>query len=537
MALIAGIDVGNSTTEIVVCNGTQPIAWDRRPTRGTKGSSSSIQAAAALLKAIERRHSISVSAVVVAPWKPVLTTAHTVHEPPPATGNLRLIAGAHHSVAGNGAVAGTPWLVTQPIPAGPLIAIIPRSCTYENAATAINHNSKIVGVLVERDEAVLIAARININLPIIDGVDPQVATAAQRIFMEVRPAGQHVSTATDVWAVSHNLALTESAHADISHIAQWVQNDRTVIIGKFAEVPNRLDEVVSDVITWRTGVTEDVFHAVDKIAHNLVGAIEKYNGNTVDDLWAIDIQNILSSCGVGQTTHTANHSRSIALAELSQSFAPLGIIHDYFDVPVTVSTSEAAAAAIGARTTPGIARDALILDIGGGTIDLIEPAGETSAAGAGELLTSAIAEVLGLPRGAADWIKRGPAFRVESPQVILNEDGSKTFSEKVLPGNLMGMLVTTGPSGYLPLGQGLQLAEWRIVRQVFKREVLAKNIERLLAHRNDSNLVIVGGPATDDELIPAIAQLPHVRAVGRGNVAGTLGQRYSVAYGLTQLAN
>ena len=47
MALIAGVDIGNSTTEIVIAEGTTPIARERRPTRGHKGSEASVRSAAA----------------------------------------------------------------------------------------------------------------------------------------------------------------------------------------------------------------------------------------------------------------------------------------------------------------------------------------------------------------------------------------------------------------------------------------------------------------------------------------------------------
>jgi sugar (pentulose or hexulose) kinase len=46
-------------------------------------------------------------------------------------------------------------------------------------------------------------------------------------------------------------------------------------------------------------------------------------------------------------------------------------------------------------------------------------------------------------------------------------------------------------------------------------------------------VVVVGGPAGDDEVLAAVARaLPEGVAVGRGNVAGSLGHRYAVAYGL-----
>jgi len=44
---------------------------------------------------------------------------------------------------------------------------------------------------------------------------------------------------------------------------------------------------------------------------------------------------------------------------------------------------------------------------------------------------------------------------------------------------------------------------------------------------------VVGGPAGDDEVLSAVSRaLPAGTAVGRGDVGGTLGHRYAVAYGL-----
>jgi hypothetical protein len=49
------------------------------------------------------------------------------------------------------------------------------------------------------------------------------------------------------------------------------------------------------------------------------------------------------------------------------------------------------------------------------------------------------------------------------------------------------------------------------------------------------DLVVVGGPVADDELLPVIGAIPGVKGIGRGNVAGKLGHRYAVAYGLSQI--
>ncbi len=65
MGLVAGIDIGNSTTEIVITSGSEPIAWDRRPTRGMKGSEASIKAAVSLLQSLQREHQLIIEKVVV----------------------------------------------------------------------------------------------------------------------------------------------------------------------------------------------------------------------------------------------------------------------------------------------------------------------------------------------------------------------------------------------------------------------------------------------------------------------------------------
>lgn len=535
MPLVAGVDIGNSTTEIVICDGNRPVAWNRRPTRGIKGSNSSVQAASALLRSIERSHKISVDSVVVAPWKPVLTAAQTIYEPTPDTGHLQFIPCSQNSVAGDTAVCARPWLLNEPQPTGNLIALVPRNVSFDDAASIISANDAIVGVLTEKDEAVLIDRRVSRSLPIIDCVDTAKAAQAQMIFMEVRPAGQRVSIATDVWALTEKFGTDAKSHSDLARIANWVEKDRATVIGYFADFPQKIYAAPIETITWANGMTQEIFNAIDLIRNSSIGDIAAHNNNLTADLWAVDISQTANQCGINISQSVNNHARAVAIAELNASASVVTSPGDIFQLPITIHSSEAQAAAIGARTTPGISADALILDIGGGTIDLIDLDVESSAAGAGELLTHAVANVMAVPLGAADWIKRQPAQRLEAPQILLNEDGSKTFTESALSSKLMGQLITQGPSGTFPFGSSLQLAEWRILRQALKFSTVAQNIARLLGTRTNINLILVGGPAADDELLPLIAKLPQVSAVGRGNVAGVLGQRYSVAYGLTQI--
>ena len=547
MGLVAGIDIGNSTTEIVIASGSEPIAWDRRPTRGMKGSEASIKAAVSLLQSLQREHQLIVEKVVVAPWQPVETLTSTVHEPLPDTGRLQILKTAHQSVVGDGWAIGQPWLITQAAMSEvSLIAVVPSGVGFEFAAAAINrelaNGSNIVGAVIADDEAVLVAKRVSADIPIADGVDSEIARTAHRLFLEVRPQNSSLKIATDVWALRSALELSEMDASPLNEIVRWVKNERTALIGLFSETQIST-KTNNGFIDWIDGTTTELFEAIAKIENSLIGDVSRIaisDPISTSDIWAFDITKVLADRGLRQVGHT----RDLALAQLSPHSSSSNLdLSAMFKVPVVVAESESFAARIGATSTPGVGSGAAILDIGGGTIDLISEV-ELSAAGAGELLTAAVAFALDTSRGAADWIKRGPAQRLESPQVLLSEDGSKNFvsEEAPYPASAMGSLVTPGPAGFLTFGQNLQPAEWRIMRQGLKQAAIGMNVARLIRSlesktgtAKDLDLVVVGGPVADDELLPVIGAIPGVKGIGRGNVAGKLGHRYAVAYGLSQI--
>ena len=547
MGLVAGIDIGNSTTEIVIASGSEPIAWDRRPTRGMKGSEASIKAAVSLLQSLQREHQLIVEKVVVAPWQPVETLTSTIHEPLPDTGRLQILKTAHQSVVGDGWAIGQPWLITQAAMSEvSLIAVVPSGVGFEFAAAAINreleNGSNIVGAVIADDEAVLVAKRVSADIPIADGVDTEIARTAHRLFLEVRPQNSSLKIATDVWALRSALELSEMDASPLNEIVRWVKNERTALIGLFSETQIS-NPINNGFIDWIDGTTTELFEAIAKIENSLIGDVSRIaisDPISTSDIWAFDITKVLADRGLRQVGHT----RDLALAQLSPHSSSSNLdLSALFKVPVVVAESESFAARIGATSTPGVGSGAAILDIGGGTIDLISEV-ELSAAGAGELLTAAVAFALDTSRGAADWIKRGPAQRLESPQVLLSEDGSKNFVSEAAPypASAMGSLVTPGPAGFLTFGQNLQPAEWRIMRQGLKQAAIGMNVARLIRSlesktgtAKDLDLVLVGGPVADDELLPVIGAIPGVKGIGRGNVAGKLGHRYAVAYGLSQI--
>jgi hypothetical protein len=118
MAVVAGVDVGNATTEVAFLDGDRLLGVDRVPTRGRKGSTDSLRAAAALVRRLERRLGCRVAEARVAPLRAVDTTTLTIPAAPPVTGRLWLIAAGVATPGGAGAWIGVPLWLDRPLPPG-----------------------------------------------------------------------------------------------------------------------------------------------------------------------------------------------------------------------------------------------------------------------------------------------------------------------------------------------------------------------------------------------------------------------------------
>jgi hypothetical protein len=112
------------------------------------------------------------------------------------------------------------------------------------------------------------------------------------------------------------------------------------------------------------------------------------------------------------------------------------------------------------------------------------------------------------------------------------------------------MLAVPGPGGLVPFagrsGRQHTPSEWRAIRLRLKQAVLAASLRRALAALGEprlesggpAQLLLVGGPAADHELVGVLSRsLPDTIMVGRGNLGATrggeaLGHRYAVALGL-----
>jgi hypothetical protein len=561
VTVIAGVDVGNATTEVVLVSGGKILGAGRVPTRGRKGSPGSLRGAAALVRRLERQLGGTVGEARIAPLRAVDTAVVTVPDTAGPVGRLRVLAAGVPTPGGTGACVGPPLrLGDEPGPDDvEVVVVVPDGLRYDAAAARVRAllaaGTRIGAVLVAGDEGVLVANRLPGGLPVIDQVDTDAAAACRLLAVEVRPPGHTLRVLADPVALGARLGLdplTDAESAAAVALSRMLADQANAVIGLLPAAPGAPE---SPAEPWVLAAGEGrltLRAACPRLAGWPVGAIQAYGtgviASEVDDLFAVD----LAAAAEAATARQGSTGRAVLVASLSRAGDEdaASVLGGLLGVPVPAPVpghgpdSEPAAARLGALTTPGGRDDAVVVDLGAGTVDVIGSGGSVVAAGAGELLTAAVAEMLGIPRASADWVKRGPCVRVDGGQRFEGEDGRRGFLDIPAPASAAGMLAVEGPGGWLPFDRHHGPGEWRAIRLRLKQAVLAANFRRAVRTlgQNPAQVLVVGGPAGDEELLGVLARsLPDGVAVGRGDVGGTcpggpLGHRYAVALGLALAA-
>ncbi len=573
MSLVAGVDIGNATTEIVIVDTAtlRPIAWDRCRTRGLKGSAEASRGAGRLLSRMQGRLPGVVACAILTHQTPVLTRRLDLPTAPVDTGRLRSIATPSATPGGAGFAVGRPLDVDlSPQQASslaatdPVIAISRDPLGYRHTVAAVDRwlaaGVDVRGVLLAGDEASLVDRRLQRGLPIVDGADAQAALAAERIAIEVAEPGRTCRQASDPLRLAASLDLGPDEHAHASAMAASVTGLRSAAIARMADgaVEQQLPPAAAGIMLadGRSYGLPRAASVIESGESRLVGYLDDLGTRTaVSDLWLVDPSALAAIPGLRQPAWLQHR---VALSTLDQRAA----VDDHLDGmrsawtgEVRLVGSEDRAALRGALSTPGVSPDALVVDLGGGTIDLVHASGPGwTGAGSGDLMTMATAIATDSSRAAAEWIKRGPAWRIEAPHLAIDESGDRRFLDAPAAQGSVGWLVTGGPSGELPFGRHLTGGEWRAIRLALKEQVFGRNTRRGLRALADCDsiggplslsagsmdVVLVGGPAGDEEIVEAmqagLRDLPATASIGRADVAGVLGHRWAVAYGLVLLA-
>ena len=547
MTVIAGVDVGNATTEIVLVSDGKILGAGRMPTRGRKGSADSLRGAAALVRRLERQLGGAVGDARVAPLRAVDTSVVTVPDTARPAGRLRVLAAGVPTPGGTGACVGPPLSLADPQPRdATVIAVVPSGLRYDEAAARLRAllaaGTRIGAILVSGDEGVLVANRLPGGLPVIDQVDADAAAACQLLAVEVRPPGHTLRLLADPVALGARFGLRDHEAADAAAVGRALADHANAAVGLLSAAPAAPKVPAEPWVMTADDGRLRLRTACARLADWPVGTVRAFGTGAaeadIDDLFAVD----LAAAAEAATARPGSTGRAVLVALLSRAGPEqaAAVLNELLGVPVHSPVTEPAAARSGALTTPGARDDAVVVDLGAGTVDVIGPSSSVVAAGAGELLTAAVAEILGIPRAAADWVKRGPCVRVDGGQRFEAEDGTRGFLDSPVPASAAGMLAVDGPGGWLPFDRRHGPGEWRAIRQRLKAAVLAANFQRAIRTlgQDPAQVLVVGGPAGDEELLAVIARsLPDGSVAGRGDVGGIcvgepLGHRYAVALGL-----
>ena len=514
MTVWAGVDIGNATTEVVLCTpALEVLASARTPTRGGKGSVRAIQNATQLVRRLADSHGLVVDRAAFAPTPPVHSAVERVQLAQQRTGRLTIATRSAATTAGDAAGVGVPVPVDQlgTGPERPLVACAGPQFGYADVAAFVNSavaaGRNVVAVLTANDEAVLVSNRLTAPLPVVDDVDVAQMLAATLIAVEVREGVSPLQRLTDPFWLADAFELGDDERDDARVVADRLFDSvcAVVTLGAFPAAVASVPAAAAP-----SGVSH-VVHLADIAAQ----ANSRRGSVALDSL----VQATMG--GDGATPADAD-----ALAEV------LG-------VPVTRIDSEAEAARAGALTTSGIPPDVVVVDVGGGTVDVVAAGHRIVLPGAGQLLTTATAAALDISTSAAEYAKRAEAVTAVTVHLVEDEHGRRRFLDTPIDGRCTGWLLATAPSGLLPFTSALSGAEWRSWRLAAKRLVIGANVLTGIeqAAPDASGALLVGGGASDDELVRAVSeQLGQRITVGRGNVVGQLGHRFAVAYGLVALA-
>jgi len=564
MALIAGVDIGNNTTEVAIADlaADGEVRFLSSSLVRTVGIKGTLQNALGVIDALDRaliplgipRSGLTLVLLNEATpvigdvametiTETVITESAMIGHNPSTPGGRGLGLGITIPLADlDRAENGRRWIV-----------VIPGTVDFDRAADALNRAASggldVAGAIVQKDDAVLINNRLHKPVPVVDEVMhidriPMGMPAA----VEVAEPGRYIEKLSNPFDIATLFALDPEETRRVVPIARALMGTRSAVViktprgdieerripaGKITligetrkvEAPveegaeaimahvadvSPLVEIQAEPGTNVGGMFEQVRKVMAELTDQPVGAI------SVQDILAVDTlkpQQVLGSLAgeyfLGNAVGLAAmvKTQRLPMQRLARK------LESEIEVPVCVGGVEAEAAIRGALTTPGTRAPLAILDLGGGSTDasVISDGGEIRSihlAGAGDMVTLLIDTELGLDdRELAESIKRYPLAKVESLFHMRHEDGSVQFFHEPLDPRFFGRVVVLTESGPVPLEIREQLAKIAAVRREAKKKVFVQNglraLERVAPAGNIRLihfLVLVGGSALDFEI-------------------------------------
>lgn len=564
MKYIAGIDIGNSTTEVALAiidsvNNVEFVASAITDTTGIKGTKQNLHGIFKALKlALEKVNAttadlaeirINEATPVIGDvametiTETIITESTMIGHNPKTPGGLGM---------GSGITVHLDEVASKSKDTD-YIVIIPKTVDFEDAAQQINDYTElgyqITAAILQADDGVLVHNRLNHKIPIVDEVGfidkvPVDMLAA----VEVAAPGKVIETISNPYGIATVFHLSSDETKNIIPVARALIGNRSAVVIKTPEgdvkartIPAGHIELQSGTRTQRVNVaegSEKIMQAImslpkldnasgepgtniggmlEKVRQTMAGLTDKLPADifiqdllAVDTFVPVDVQGGLAGeFSMEQAVGIASMVKSDHL----QMAAIASEIEQELNVTVKIGGAEAEAAILGALTTPGTNTPLAILDLGAGSTDasIINGKSEiiaTHLAGAGDMVTMIIQSEIGLEdRYLAEDIKKYPLAKVESIFHIRHEDGTVQFFDTPLSPSVFAKVVIVKPDGFVPIPGDVSIEKIKLIRRSAKERVFVTNTIRALKYvsptgniRDIPFVVIVGGSALDFEI-------------------------------------
>jgi diol dehydratase reactivase alpha subunit len=542
MSIVAGVDIGNSTTEVAIAGvgeGDSPefLSSGSGKTTGIKGTAENISGIVDVLEEATEAAGIGMDdldLVLLNEATPVIgdVAMETVTET--VVTESSMVGHNPGSPGGEGIGVGQTTHIRDldesdsddALPDGSVVVIVPQEYDFEKAADILTHaleaGVEIKAGIVQGDDGVLIANRLPEALPFVDEVAHVEKVPLDMLAaVEVAPQGQAVKQLSNPYGIATLFSLSSEETGHVIPIAKALIGLRSAVVIRTPESDVESKQIPAGSITFmgekesrdvelESGADEimDTLARVEPLSDvqgesgtNVGGMIERVRQTMADvtekSLDEVKIRDVLAvDCQVPQqveggiadefSTETATGLAVMVDTDRLLMERVAESLSEEIDTQVELGGAEANTAILGALTTPGIDVPVAIIDGGAGSVDAAllqegKPVEHVHLAGAGNMVTLLIQNELGLERfEVAEQIKINPLAKVESLFHIRHEDNSVQFFEEPLDSSLFGRVILVTGDDFVPIESDHTLDRVRTVRQEAKRRVLLRNSIRAL---------------------------------------------------------
>lgn len=563
MKLVAGVDIGNATTETAIARidgkNVTFLSSGITSTTGIKGTKQNIHGVfQSLKKALDKvgfeisdldEVRINEAAPVIGDvametiTETIITESTMIGHNPNTPGGIGIGVGISQRIDRLDTVKD----------GGDVIVVIPAEVSFEAAAALINRYNKIfniTGAIVQRDDGVLINNRLEKKIPIVDEVGMiDKVPLGMLCAVEVAPVGGVVEVLSNPYGIATLFKLSPEDTKQVVPIARALIGNRSAVVIKTPEgdvKERRIPAGSIEIIGAKKKVIVGVEEGAEKMmeAVNSVPVIEDIKGEPgtnaggmlekvrqvmsnltnqhpkdikIQDLLAVDTFNPQKVVGGIADEFALENAVGIAAMVKSdrlQMEMIAQVLTEKLRVPVYVGGVEADMAIKGALTTPGTSVPLAIVDMGAGSTDasIINREGKVKLihlAGAGNMVSLLIQSELGLDDfELAEDVKKYTLAKVESLFHIRHENGTVQFFDKPLDPSIFAKVVLVKENDELvPLDGVESLEKVKAVRMEAKKKVFVTNAIRSLSKvsptgnpRDIQFVVMVGGSALDFEI-------------------------------------